>query len=219
MRYASAMRFAVGRQLLTSFLSALAIVASTAPRAHADVITVATWVFQLLDDTTPPVNQGQRQLSFAARTIYDPPAHQFTLPAVDSAGDPTPQGASGGGASLTFYNANGSGESTTVTLPAVGWHREGPLNGARYVYGASPLEPIYKIWVKNNKITIRGGRGSWGFSLDEPSQGRLALRLTLGTGDTWCAETVPRAPTLLYDRPDRFLGQPHTPAPVVCPAP
>lgn len=186
--------------------------------ARADVVTVGTWVFQLLDDTQPPISQGSRQLSFAARTIHAPVGHQFLMPAVYSDGDPTPLGATGGGATVTLYNSNGSGESFTVNLPAAGWHREGPLTGARYVYGASTLEPIYKVWIKNHKITIRGGRGSWGYSLDEASQGRLAVRLTLGSsGTTWCSEMLPRNPTSLYDRRDRFLGQRYVPAPVECP--
>ena len=219
MRYGWAVPYATSRLDVRSLCRACGALLLTAALAHADVITVATWAFQLLDDTVPPISQGHRKFSFAARTIYDPADHQFQLPAETSAGDPTPSGATGGGASLTVYNANGSGESTTVVLPAAGWHREGPIGGHRFVYGASPLEPIYKVWVKNNKITIRGGRGTWAYSLDEPSQGRLAVQLTLGTGDTWCAEAVPRAPASTYDKIDRFVGQPRTPAPAVCPGP
>ena len=71
-------------------------------------------------------------------------------------------------------------------------------------------------------MCLRGGGAAWPYTLDEPAQGRLALRLTLGSGVTFCAE----APAKLSGRPpssarndqvDKFLGAPKAAAPEVCP--
>jgi hypothetical protein len=129
-------------------------------------------------------------------------------PAPGGPGDPTTAGAT-----LRVYNAAGSGELVTVTLPATGW----TVAGSGYRFRA-PSGPITAVRVKADRIAIRGRGASWGYTLDEASQGRVALRLRLGTASAWCAEAgePPRAPRI--DTVDRFVAQPRTLPPTVCPA-
>ena len=87
-----------------------------------------------------------------------------------------------------------------------------------------PAFAISKYKVTNGEYLkfVCGGAG-WGFTLDEPSQGRIAVRLTLGSGRPWCAEAPAKASghppsTAANDRAGRFVAQPGTPAPLACPA-
>jgi len=201
-------------------LTALVLVAAAAAApARADVVTVATHALQLRDDVVPPVNPKSRKLSFAVRTTADASGHRVVFPAIGGAGDPTLYGAR-----AVVYNANGSGEQVVVDLPAAAWHHEGhnypPDDLGRWVFTGligGVLWPIQKVYVKRDKITIRGGNAPWTYTLDAPSQGAVAVQLTLGTGDTWCAVGVPRSPAATYDRPGRFIAQMKTPAPDACP--
>lgn len=207
------------RFLRPAHLAGTLALLSAAGIASAAVVTLSTRAFQLLDDTQPPINQSVRKFSYISRTLADAPGHHVVSPVPGSAGDPTVDGATGGGAVMTIYNANGSGESFTYNLPAIQWRHEGSLENGRFVYFDATNQPVYKIFIKREKITIRGGRGAWGYTLDEASQGKLALTLTLGTGDTWCIEAVPRLPASNFDRRDRFLAKTNTPPPAVCPTP
>jgi len=198
------------------------VVALLAPLpVRGDVVTVGTHALQLRDDVLPPINPKGKKLSFAVRTASDAPEHRVVLPAVGTAGDPTLYGGR-----ATIYNANGSGEQIVVDLPAAGWRHEGndhpPDDLGRWVfYGLidGVLGPIQKVWIKRDKITIRGGNAPWTYTLDEASQGAVAIQLTLGTWDTWCAVGVPREPAGSFDRPGRFTAQAKTPPPGTCPAP
>ncbi len=202
-------------------LAALAAAALAPLPAHADVVTTSTHVLQLSDDVLPPINPKAKKLSFAVRSTDDPPGHRVVFPAIGTAGDPTLYGGR-----AIIYNANGSGEQVVVDLPAAGWHHEGhnypPDDLGRWVFTGligGVLGPIQKIWIKRDKITIRGGNAPWTYTLDEASQGAVAVRLTLGTWDTWCAVGVPRYPASTYDRPGRFIAEMKTPPPDTCPAP
>lgn len=193
---------------------------------HADppIMTVSTRVLVMRDDVTPPIMPGLRAFSWSVRSGFDEPEHRTSTPEPGSASDPTLAGAGGGGAVLTVYNTAGSGERFTVVLPAERWQLQGnPSNGLRYVYVGDPAtEPVWKVWLKRTKVTVRGGKQHWGYSLDEPAQGRIAIRLTLGTGITYCAEVPPRTTgsppsSASFDRPGMFKGQPKTPPPAECP--
>ena len=39
-----------------------------------------------------------------------------------------------------------------------------------------------------DRISVKGGTAAWPYTLDEASQGRIAVRLTLGADRPWCAE-------------------------------
>jgi hypothetical protein len=208
------------RRSLAAILVATAVVAGAGPRAAGadpELVTVASRVLGLRDDHPTGGAPGKRKFSWAVRSGLDDPGHRVAAPAPGSAGDPTPAGATGGGAELVVYNAAGSGESFTVTLPAARWRLEGnPSNGPRYLYrGDAAAEPVWKVWLKGTKLTVRGGKQHWGYTLDEPSQGRIAIRMSLGTGVTYCADVPPAS--VASDRPGRFLGQPRAPHPLTCP--
>lgn len=196
------------------------VVRPPAAGAEPPVVTVGSRVLGMRDGETP----GQRWFSWSVRSGLDDPAHQASTPVAGSASDPTAAGASGGGAVLTVYNAAGSGESFTVVLPAARWTQQGnPSNGPRYVYAGEPgSEPVWKVWIKGTKITVRGGKEAWGYTLDEAQQGRLAVRLTLGTGVTYCADVPARTSgsppsSAKFDLPGRFQGQLKAPYPTACP--
>jgi hypothetical protein len=100
----------------------------------------------------------------------------------------------------------------SVLLPATGWKTTATGYRYRERNGA-----ISRVIVKPDRISIRGGGAGWGYTLDEASQGRVTLRLRLGTADAWCAETgtPPRPPRI--DVRDKFMAQPSIPPPPECP--
>ena len=63
--------------------------------------------------------------------------------------------------------------------------------------------------LKRNKLIVKGGQENFSYSLDEPAQGSVTIRLVIGSL-TWCAD-VPAKTTgdpAKNDRVDRFVGQP-----------
>jgi DNA-binding beta-propeller fold protein YncE len=128
-----------------------------------------------------------------------------------SSGDPTIEGAT-----LWIYNASGTGESVRIFLPAKSWRR------TKYGYQfRDPRSdaPVSRVSLRRGSIRIRASE-SIGYSLDEPRQGRIALRLTLGVAVQWCAETGARLQgraRRAADRPGRFLGEGSAVAPDSCP--
>ena len=111
----------------------------------------------------------------------------------------------------------------TVPLPPSGWSR---IGGATSFLGwrfnsRDPDGPISSIIMKSDRITVRGGHSNWTYRLDQPPQGSVAVRLTVGTR-TWCANAPARTSgnppsTAANDTVDRFNGQPRTPPPASCP--
>jgi hypothetical protein len=109
---------------------------------------------------------ASRRFSFKSTTKLDPPANRVLVSGGGTAGDPTAGGATGGGASITVYNSNGSGEKTTVTLPAAGW----TLTSKGYRFKAAlTADPIQRITVKADSVRVRKPMAS--AQLNEPSQG------------------------------------------------
>ena len=138
------------------------------------------------------------------------------LPAAGSDGDPTTAGATGGGATLEVYNTAGSGEVASYDLPAARWRTLSETALKAYSYTERvPGVVLTKIYVRPDKIYIRSS-GALPYTLDEPMQGQVAVRITRGTGVTWCAEGVARSPADRYDHLDYFLSGEQD-APSVCP--
>ena len=112
-----------------------------------------------------------------------------------------------------------------ISLPSTGWTALGAGTVTGYVFrGTDPNGPISRITVKADSITIRGGRANWPYTLNEPSQGRVALRLKLGNATPWCADVPAKVggnppSTAHNDTQDKFFGQPKTPPPAACPVP
>ncbi len=78
------------------------------------------------------------------------------------------------------------------------------------------FDAIRKVLFKHDRLVVKGGGAAWGYTLDEPTQQRIAVRVTLGTDRPWCAEAPAKLAgtppsTLGSDRIDRFQGQPRTP--------
>ena len=110
-------------------------------------------------------------------------------------------------------------------LLRTGWSalaRGSTLKGYRY-RATSGDDPVRSITVKTDRIVVRAGGPGWTYTLDEPAQGSVALRLRTGSVVEWCARVAAkqtgRPPsTARTDRVDRFVGQPKS-SPGLCPAP
>ena len=143
------------------------------------------------------------------------PTNRIIAPARGSSGDPTQAGAT-----LQVYNAAGSGELVTVALPASGWTTVGSITSLQGGYrfrSSDPASPVQMVLVRRDRMKVNGGGAAWGYTLNEASQGIVALRLTLGAAPAWCTE-VGRPPyPPRTDVVDRFSAG-HTPTPAACPA-
>jgi hypothetical protein len=68
--------------------------------------------------------------------------------------------------------------------------------------------------MRSTQIAVTGGREKWSYTLDEATQGSIAVRLVLGSGAQWCTGAItPKLPKL--DVRDKFQGLP-TPPPPAC---
>jgi hypothetical protein len=178
--------------------------------------------FNLRDRSLPPPNAARRKVSFKADTRLETFAHRIVPPNPGGPTDPRL-----GGATLTLYNSSTiSGHPTdtvTVMLAAANWIGigSGSITGYRYT-GPDPLNgPIKQVVVKGDVLSIRGGKTNWGYTLDEPQQGGVGVRLTLADGSGWCADVPPKVTATLTkstDKQDKFVGQPRSPAAASCPA-
>ncbi len=167
----------------------------------------------LRDDSTPPVNPSARKLTFKATTTRSLLSNRILVPAAGGSGDPTLHGAT-----LQLYNAAGGSERLTVSVPAAGW----TASGSGYRFKGSAAGVALTITIRRDKLSIAGKGAGLAYSLASPPQGRVAVRLGLGSAPPWCAEVPAKASgvppsTAKFDRVDRFDGRPLTPAPLVCP--
>lgn len=202
-------------------LGMLVLVAIAPARVSADpaIVLVPTHTMVLKDRVLYP---GARKITVNVRTRFAAPENRVVLPPAGSDGDPTTAGATGGGAVLEIYDSSGTGERVTIPLPVDRWGRYGDPAGSFFRYQFSGEAPIWKVYLRNDKISIRGGKAAFGYTLDELAQGSIAVRLTLGTGVTWCTDALPRTSgsppsSASYDRPGRFVSvNPILPA--SCPA-
>jgi hypothetical protein len=130
-----------------------------------------------------------------------------------------------GGAVLTVYNAAGqTTDQATYVLPAAGWKPLGSATAPKgWKYRGSVVgdDVISSVTVKADTIRVRGD-GT--YTLEEPTQGRVAVTLRLGGAQAWCAEAPAKLQgnppsTSSSDLPGRFLGEPKVAPPVSCPAP
>jgi polyhydroxybutyrate depolymerase len=128
--------------------------------------------------------------------------------------DPTAEGAA-----LQVYNTNGSGEALCAPLPAAGWSRK----GAGFVYKdkAAAHGPCKSASLKQGALAVScsGKRQPLAYSLDEPAQESLAVRLVSGAS-SFCASfggTI-AADASAAGGKGKFLAK-QSAAPAVCPAP
>jgi hypothetical protein len=97
------------------------------------------------------------------------------------------------GAQVEIYNANGSGESVCLTLPSIAgsWRQSGTPARPKFIYKDSaaangPCKAATIAIGSGIKVLCKAKLAPLAYSLDEPSQGAMAVHVTSG-GTTWCA--------------------------------
>jgi hypothetical protein len=176
--------------------------------ASFSVVPIASTKLLVKDRTAPIADPSKRKLSFKASTKLSPAPNRIVPPAPGSAGDPR-----SGGAQLIVYNVDESTEEFSVVLAAESWTLKGTTSAPKgYQYKSlDPEGPVKKVSITGDKLSISAGRAKWGYSLDEPQQGGLAIRMVLGTGIEWCTAAVAGK----VDTTDKFIGESTAP-PVAC---
>ena len=170
------------------------------------MVLVQTTSLKLSEGSTPP---GTRKLSFKSSTKRDGLQNRVAAPTLGSADDPSLNGVT-----VDVYNSSGSGEKITVAIPGgIGW--KVTSGGTSYRYKNPDRNgAIAKLTIKTDQLRVSGGGIDFGYSIDEATQGSVAVRVRTGvTGTLWCADaTGPRV-----DRVGSFQATPKTAAPGVCP--
>jgi hypothetical protein len=179
------------------------------PGSAALAIRAST--FKLRDDDRAPIDPDRTKLTFRS-SKYQGAGSGVVVSAWDSAGDPTSSGATGGGATLTIFRADGS-EFVEIPLPAARWERTGSATkpGYRYRDRDRTDGPISTITLRAGKLIIRG-KGAGLYQLDGAPQGEMALRLQLGTDGEMCTSAPPRQPAAKHDTTAKFDGERTMPA-------
>jgi DNA-binding beta-propeller fold protein YncE len=139
----------------------------------------------------------------------------ITPPARGSDADPTTRGAT-----LHLYNSAGvTTDAIAVELHQSLWTALGPADRPR---GYRFRQGQVRVVMKGDRIVVRSRFNALGYTLNEPRQERIGVRLVLGGALTWCTDTAakgrgtPRT-TARFDRRGRFTGAPKTPPPAACP--
>lgn len=164
-----------------------------------------------------------RRISFKSDTRLETVAHRISRPSPGSPADPRV-----GGATLMVYNSSPvpghPTDTVTVTLLAGNWTAIGSGSTSGYRYsGPDPNGPVKRVVLKADSLSIRGGKVNWSYTLDEPQQGRVGVRLTLADGTGWCTDAPAKLTgsppsSATNDKQDKFAAQPRTAAPASCPA-
>jgi lysophospholipase L1-like esterase len=154
---------------------------------------------------------AHRKMTFTSMTRKGQgPANRIVPPPAGSPQDPTTAGAT-----LELYNATGqTTDDATVPLDASGWTAVGP-NGFKFTGTGA----VRRVLLYPDKIKIKAA--DLGYSLDEPAQGAVAVRLRLASGG-WCATDPARLSgtppsSAKNDLPGKFVGQKNAPPPASCP--
>jgi hypothetical protein len=157
---------------------------------------------------------ARRRLSFRSSTKTDGAGNRIVMPVVGAGNDPTLHGAT-----LRVYNAAGGVDDVSATL-VTGLAGRWTVNGSGTTFkwkSVDPNAPVQRVTVKADRLSISAGRSSWGYTLDEGTQGSVAVNLQLGNGVRWCAQGGQPGFLPRRDVPDQFIAAPGTPPPAVCP--
>jgi hypothetical protein len=165
------------------------------------------------------VNPAKRKFTFKSSTKQDPTANRIVPPKQNTTGDPTLNGGE-----LIIYNAAGlTSESVAVPLLS-GWSAIGSGTSFRgwKFKSTDSSSAVSSVVVEADNITVKGGKSAFGYSLNKPPQGSVGVRLLLGPGG-WCAEAPAKTSgnppsTTRNDMVDKFVGEPKSPPPTMCPA-
>jgi len=168
-------------------------------------VTIRATSLTLADNASDP---SRRKLSFKSVAKLDDSNHRIVPPTQGSQDDPTISGGT-----LTVYNSGiRSTDLVTVQLPPSGWARVG-ARGYRYRADV----PKLRISMNNDKLSVHTSGASWGYTLDEPLQRRVAVRLTVGLGPfSWCSDAPAKTSgsppsTAANDHVGRFVAFRNTP--------
>jgi hypothetical protein len=189
---------------------------STTSPPFQTFIPVPTKKLVLKDRSTPPANPERRKVAFKAETKDATSPFRIVPPLQGSPDDPRTVGAI-----VAVFNSVGpGGELVPVGLPAAGWRATGPN---AYKYKGASTAGIITASIKPDQITFKGGKAGWNYTLNEPSQGRVAMVFILGS-TVYCSDAPAKATgnppsTASNDRVDKFVAQPNTPAPPFCVGP
>ncbi|HEV7730715.1 MAG TPA: hypothetical protein VGR62_01070 [Candidatus Binatia bacterium] len=124
------------------------------------------------------------------------------------------------GGALELRNP-GTGETATFALPAAGWTARIGSKGLDYfVYRDSARQygPCTNVLIKTGSLKATCKGAQIGFTLDEPSQGALAARLTTGNGAGARRYCMLFGGTVSQDQPNVFKARAAA-APAACPFP
>ena len=163
-------------------------------------VTIRATSLTLADDA---LDASRRKLSFRSSAKLDTSDHRIVTPPQFSQDDPTVSGGT-----LTVYNSGiRTTDLVTLLLPASGWSHVG-TRGYRYRGDV----PKVRISMNNDKLSVHVSGASWGYTLDEPLQRRVAVRLTVGPGPySWCSDAPAKISgnppsTARNDHAGRFSG-------------
>jgi hypothetical protein len=150
-----------------------------------------------------------------AKFVFDSEDHRIVVPLPGTPDDPR---ISGGG--VVVQNAAETFEHTSHYLFPSGWKAIGSETSPKgYKYSARRAGDtwIKSVKLRADRITVKGVVD---YSLDEPAQGRIAVRVYTGL-TYWCGEAAAKVggnppSSAKFDRPGKFIGQPKSPAPAAC---
>jgi len=149
-----------------------------------------------------PVLQTQRRFNFLSKDS------SITFGSNADSDTPTVNGAS-----VLLFNAT-SGECQCIILPAYRWAIGGA--GNRYLYRdpAITVSPVKIALIKDRKLkVVAAGTGLTGVTLDEITQGEMAVHYTSGTGNKLCSTFS--ASSVRHDQPGAYIAVNST-APGAC---
>ncbi|MCI0636515.1 MAG: hypothetical protein L0206_21740, partial [Actinobacteria bacterium] len=198
----------------TTTTTTTVITSTTTTTTLFSVTLIPTKKLVLKDRNTPPADPDRRRITFRAVTKHAAPANRIVPPAEGGPSDPRSVNSY-----VAVFNAAGlTSDHEAVSLDLGKWTLRAP---GRYRYRGDDFSAIKRIDVGPDRITIKGGRGNWEYTLDEPAQGRIAVVLGMGE-QTWCAEAPAKLSgsppsTATNDRVDKFVSQSNAPAPASCP--
>lgn len=204
------------RAAILAALVGVTCLARVSPLLAAEPVLIETTSLKLQDDVTTPVDTAKRRITFKAATKRANPGNRIVVPLPGGPADPTVVGAT-----LVVANTAGGSDRVQVALPAAGWRLLGTVaKPAGWSFeDKSPGAAVSKVSFKDDLLGVKGGGGRFGYSLDEPQQVRVGLRLQVGAS-AWCADAPAQASgnppsTSRSDLPGRFTAS-KAPPPSAC---
>jgi hypothetical protein len=182
---------------------------TTSPPAQ-EFIPIPTGKLTMKDQTIPS-DPSRRKVIFKSSTKGPGFVYHIVPPAQGGPNDPR----SVGGVIAVYNSVSFGGELVIAGLPKTGWTASGTNT---YKFKGTSTAAITRVVLKNDLITFKGGKAAWNYSLNEPSQGRVAAALIIGNS-FWCSDAPAKLPPSANDHVDKFVAEPNSPAPPFCISP